>query len=67
MLKELPVWASREVVIETLPVFFKAHSPDILSLVIVRAVYKMPHSLNEQSQTYSAYKIHNTAIVVWLV
>ena len=61
-LKQLPIWASREVVTRTMPACFKAHYPQTRVIIDCTEVFiQMPSSFRAQSQTYSTYKSHNTA------
>ena len=57
-LKQLPIWASRQMVNDTMPACFKAHY--LLTRVIIDCTeifIQMPSSFRAQSQTYSQYKI----------
>ena len=61
-LKQLPIWASREVVTRTMPACFKAHYPQTRVIIDCTEVFmQIPFSFCAQSQTYSTYKSHNTA------
>ena len=61
-LKQLPIWASREVVTKTMPACFVAHYPQTRVIIDCTELFiQMPSSFRAQSQTYSTYKSHNTA------
>ena len=63
-LKQLPIWASRQMVNDTMPACFKAHYPQTRIIDCTEILIQMPSSFRAQSQTYSQYKSHNTAKVL---
>ena len=58
----LPIWASHEIVNQTMPACFKAnyHATPIIN-DCTELFINMLSSFRAQSQTYSLYKCHNTA------
>ena len=61
-LKQLPIWASRQIVNDTMPACFKAHYPQTRNIIDCTEIFiQIPSSFRAQSQTYSHYKSHNTA------
>ena len=61
-LKQLPIWASKQTVKDTMPACFKAHYPQTRVVIDCTEIFiQMPSSFRAQSQTYSQYKSHNTA------
>ena len=58
----LPVWASKETVIETMPKCFKDAYPTTRVILDCTEIFiEMPTSYRSQSATFSNYKHHNTA------
>ena len=61
-MKQLPVWASREIINQTMPTCFKANYPATPIIIDCTELFiEMPSSFRAQSQMYSLYKSHNTA------
>ena len=61
-LKQLPIWASRQMVDDEMPACFKTHYPKTRVIIDCTEIFvQMPSSFRAQSQTYSQYKSHNTA------
>ena len=59
---QLPVWASRRTVEETMPEVFRQKYP--LTRVVLdctELIIEKPSCFRAQSETYSSYKSHNTA------
>ncbi len=61
-LKQLPIWPSAKVIKDTTPKCFKEQYPETrVILDCTEHFIEMPSSFRAQSNTYSAYKSHNTA------
>ena len=61
-LKQLPIWAFRQMVNDTMPACFKPHYPQTRVIIDCTEIFiQMPSSFRAQSQTYSQYKSYNTA------
>ena len=58
----MPIWASCEIVNQTMPACFKANYPATPIIIDCTELFiEMPSSFRAQSQTYSSYKSHNTS------
>ncbi|XP_065067516.1 uncharacterized protein LOC135693070 [Rhopilema esculentum] len=61
-LRQLPIWASRSTIDETMPNAFKEMYPSTRVILDATEIFmEMPSSLRSQSETYSNYKHCNTA------
>ena len=62
ILKQLPIWASREILNQTIPACFKANYPATRIIIDCTELFiEIPSSCHAQPQTYSSYKSHSTA------
>lgn len=61
-LRALPIWASKQTVIDTMPKCFKDLYPTTRCIIDCTEIFtEMPTSYRSQSATFSNYKHHNTA------
>ena len=61
-LRALPIWATKQTVIETMPKCFKDLYPKTRVIIDCTEIFtEMPTSYRSQSATFSNYKHHNTA------
>ena len=61
-LKQLPIWATKQTVNDTLPACFKVHYSQTRVIIDCTEIFiQMPSSFRAQSQTCSQYKSHNIA------
>ena len=61
-LRALPIWPTKETIVETMPKCFKETYPSTRVIIDATEIFiEMPSSFRTQSESYSNYKHHNTA------